>query len=207
MSRTVIDVNRDPPGARSIRGRRRPSCARPTTLRRRAALSPGRSPTTPRSPAPRDLFRPLSRRARGRDRAAARVVSARVVLYDAHSIRSRVPRLFDGELPRVQHRHQRRRHLRSRAGQRGDRSSVPRAAISHVVNGRFKGGWTTRHYGRPESGIHAIQMELACAAISTSRDAARPRQLAGALRSRPRRADAADAPARCSTACIDFART
>ncbi len=33
--------------------------------------------------------------------------------------------------------------------------------FSHVVNGRFKGGWTTRHYGRPDQGIHAIQMELA----------------------------------------------
>jgi formiminoglutamase len=30
-----------------------------------------------------------------------------------------------------------------------------------VLNGRFKGGWTTRHYGRPEDGVHAIQMELA----------------------------------------------
>ncbi|MDP5336606.1 MAG: N-formylglutamate amidohydrolase, partial [Paracoccaceae bacterium] len=30
-----------------------------------------------------------------------------------------------------------------------------------VVNGRFKGGWTTRHYGRPAEGLHAIQMELA----------------------------------------------
>ena len=30
-----------------------------------------------------------------------------------------------------------------------------------MVNGRFKGGWTTRHYGRPEAGVHAIQMELA----------------------------------------------
>jgi formiminoglutamase len=30
-----------------------------------------------------------------------------------------------------------------------------------VLNGRFKGGWTTRHYGRPEAGVHAIQMELA----------------------------------------------
>src|SRR5690606_22920386 len=29
-----------------------------------------------------------------------------------------------------------------------------------VVNGRFKGGWTTRHYGRPDRGVHAIQMEL-----------------------------------------------
>ena len=32
---------------------------------------------------------------------------------------------------------------------------------SHVVNGRFKGGWTTRHYGRPEARVHAVQMELA----------------------------------------------
>jgi formiminoglutamase len=34
--------------------------------------------------------------------------------------------------------------------------------FSRVTNGRFKGGWTTRHYGRPEDGVHAIQMELAC---------------------------------------------
>ena len=33
--------------------------------------------------------------------------------------------------------------------------------LSHVVNGRFKGGWTTRHYGRPADGVHALQMELA----------------------------------------------
>ena len=32
---------------------------------------------------------------------------------------------------------------------------------SSVLNGRFKGGWTTRHYGRPDAGLHAIQMELA----------------------------------------------
>ena len=35
------------------------------------------------------------------------------------------------------------------------------AGYSSVVNGRFKGGWTTRHYGRPAEGCHAIQMELA----------------------------------------------
>ena len=33
--------------------------------------------------------------------------------------------------------------------------------MSYVANGRFKGGWTTRHYGRPEDGLHAVQMELA----------------------------------------------
>jgi formiminoglutamase len=34
--------------------------------------------------------------------------------------------------------------------------------LSFVVNGRFKGGWITRHYGQPERGVHAVQMELAC---------------------------------------------
>ena len=33
--------------------------------------------------------------------------------------------------------------------------------LSTIVNGRFRGGWTARHYGKPETGIHAIQMELA----------------------------------------------
>ena len=35
-------------------------------------------------------------------------------------------------------------------------------AFSRVTNGRFKGGYITRHYGRPDAGIHALQMELAC---------------------------------------------
>jgi formiminoglutamase len=35
-------------------------------------------------------------------------------------------------------------------------------SFSWVTNGRFKGGWTTRHYGKPSEGVHAIQLELAC---------------------------------------------
>jgi formiminoglutamase len=40
---------------------------------------------------------------------------------------------------------------------------IVRGAVGHswVLNGRFKGGWTTRHYGRPSEGVHAVQMELA----------------------------------------------
>ena len=30
-----------------------------------------------------------------------------------------------------------------------------------VVNGRFKGGYITRHYGRPAAGVDAVQLELA----------------------------------------------
>jgi formiminoglutamase len=83
------------------------------------------------------------------------------ILYDCHSIRSHIPHLFEGRLPDFN------------IGTAGGTSCAPaiEAAVqavcaraqgySHVVNGRFKGGWTTRHYGRPSDGIHAIQMELA----------------------------------------------
>jgi N-formylglutamate deformylase len=42
------------------------------------------------------------------------------------------------------------------------RAYLRRTGLSLVVNGRFRGGYTTRHHGRPETGVHAIQMELAC---------------------------------------------
>lgn len=83
-----------------------------------------------------------------------------VVLYDAHSIRSRIPRLFDGELPLF--------NIGTDGGrtcaavlQQAVYDACARSGLPTVVNGRFRGGWTTRHYGDPERGIHAVQMELA----------------------------------------------
>ena len=84
----------------------------------------------------------------------------RVVLYDCHSIRSVIPRLFPGELPVF--------NIGSNDGKSCDPVLTERVASlcaasrwTHVVNGRFKGGWITRSYGRPADGVHAIQMELA----------------------------------------------
>ena len=83
------------------------------------------------------------------------------ILYDCHSIRSLVPYLFEGQLPDF--------NIGTNNGLTCD-AIVEAKVVSccaedehftHVVNGRFKGGWTTRHYGKPESGYHAIQMELA----------------------------------------------
>ncbi len=82
------------------------------------------------------------------------------ILYDCHSIRSHIPFLFPGTLPDF--------NVGTNLGTTCD----PRieAAVydlcvasgrTHVLNGRFKGGWTTRHYGQPGTGVHAIQMELA----------------------------------------------
>jgi N-formylglutamate deformylase len=84
-----------------------------------------------------------------------------VVLYDAHSIRSRAPRLFDGELPQF--------NIGTNSGAACDptltaavEAACDAAGLSRVTDGRFKGGWITRRYGQPERGVHAVQMELAC---------------------------------------------
>ncbi len=82
------------------------------------------------------------------------------LLYDCHSIRSHVPMFFSGALPDF--------NIGTNDGRACDKSFEQIAAkicenvppYSSVTNGRFKGGWTTRHYGRPAENLHAIQMEL-----------------------------------------------
>ena len=83
------------------------------------------------------------------------------LLFDAHSIASVIPRLFDGRLPDLN------------LGTNGGESCAPALSdrlvacceqqqqFTHVLNGRFKGGYITRAYGRPEQQQHAIQLELA----------------------------------------------
>ena len=82
------------------------------------------------------------------------------IVYDCHSIRSRIPYLFEGTLPDLN------------IGTDEGRTCSPdlqtlihkfaaSSSYSTVLNGRFRGGWTTRHYGQPQNGVHAIQMEIA----------------------------------------------
>ena len=82
------------------------------------------------------------------------------VLFDAHSIKSELPWLFEGQLPHMN------------LGTVEGRSCAPalrdelaavfaaQSAFSHVVDGRFKGGHITRHFGRPQQGVHAVQLEM-----------------------------------------------
>ena len=92
--------------------------------------------------------------------ARARAAHGYAVLFDCHSIRSRIPYLFEGALPDL--------NVGTNSGASCDPSlekAVSRACeqsdnYSHVVNGRFKGGWTTRAYGQPYDNVHAIQLEL-----------------------------------------------
>jgi N-formylglutamate deformylase len=85
----------------------------------------------------------------------------RVVLWDAHSIASKVPRFFEGRLPDLNF---------GTADGKSCSQGLEGAMIklvdsqdqfSFVFNGRFKGGHITRHYGNPAGGVHAIQLEMA----------------------------------------------
>lgn len=103
------------------------------------------------------------------------------LLWDAHSIPSRVPSLFDGELPVL--------NLgsfdRASAG-RGIIDAVAAVAGSSgyefVCDGRFKGGYITRHYGAPASGVHALQLEIAQRAYMDERNGEYDKSKADRLR-------------------------
>jgi formiminoglutamase len=100
--------------------------------------------------------------------ARLRSLHPNILLWDCHSIRSEIPYLFTGRLPDFN------------IGTADGASCDPGITlITHdgcsatidfttVLNGRFKGGWTTRHHGRPRDGVHAIQMELAQATYLSS---------------------------------------
>lgn len=158
QSRYVIDVNRDPSGQSLYPGQ--------TTT----GLIPGTTfdnvPIWETPPGPAEVAHWLEHVHRPYHAALvaeiARVKAQHgvVVLYDCHSIRSQVPWLFPGTLPDLN------------IGTYDGTTCAPEveqavvdiaAASGHswVLNGRFKGGWTPRSYGRPETGVHAIQMELA----------------------------------------------
>jgi formiminoglutamase len=169
MSRTVIDVNRDPSGASLYPGQATTGLCPTTTfdgepLYRRA--EPDAAEIARRRTA---YFEPFHTALRAElDRLRAR--HSKVVLYEAHSIRSHVSRLFEGELPQF--------NIGTNSGASCDpalaaavEAACDATPWSRVTNGRFKGGWTTRHYGRPQDGVHAIQMELACRGYMDEPDA------------------------------------
>ena len=163
ISRAVIDVNRDPSGASLYPGQATTELC-PTTTFDGDPLYAGAAPDAAEISQRRARWFDPYHAALAAELARLRAVHPRVVLYDAHAIRSRIPRLFDGELPNFS--------IGTNSGASCAQElteAVVEASLfqqcdgdwTGVVNGRFKGGWTTRHYGNPDRGVHAIQMELA----------------------------------------------
>jgi formiminoglutamase len=93
--------------------------------------------------------------------ARVRAAHGVAILYDCHSIRSRIPFLFDGVLPDFNIGTADGTTCAAQVQDAVAKICSRAEGYSHILNGRFKGGWTTRHYGRPAQGWHALQMELA----------------------------------------------
>jgi N-formylglutamate deformylase len=92
---------------------------------------------------------------------AARRRHGYALLIDAHSIRSHVPRLFEGRLPDINIGTDDGRACAPALRARVQQLLFAQGTFSHVLDGRFKGGYITRHYGEPLAGVHAVQIELA----------------------------------------------
>ena len=159
VSRAVIDVNRDPSGESLYPGMATTELC-PTTTFDGDPLYRSFDPEDDEIDWRRRTFFDPYHAALAAEIARLREVHPRVVLYDAHSIRSQVPRLFEGELPQF--------NLGTNGGATCDPALeaalvtvCEQSGQTWVANGRFKGGWTTRHYGAPAIGVHAVQMELA----------------------------------------------
>jgi N-formylglutamate deformylase len=82
------------------------------------------------------------------------------LLFDGHSIRSELPWLFDGRLPALNLGTADGASCAPAITERLGALLAGQTRFSQVVNGRFKGGYITRHYGQPQQGVHAVQLEM-----------------------------------------------
>ncbi|MBB4122847.1 N-formylglutamate deformylase [Martelella radicis] len=159
--RYVIDANRDPAGVSLYPGQNTTGLVPETDFDGVAIWKDGEAPDEADIAERLEAFHRTYHAALAAELERVRQEHGIAILYDCHSIRSHIPFLFEGKLPDF--------NIGTNLGVTC--ASEFEAAVlgvvsladgyDHAVNGRFKGGWTTRHYGKPETGIHAIQMELA----------------------------------------------
>ncbi len=159
-SRYVIDLNRPPEDSNLYPGQDTTGLCPRDTFRREPLYLDGGAPDA--AEVQRRLaayWQPYHSQLRAElERLLAQ--HGKVVLWDAHSIASVLPRFFEGKLPDL--------NFGSADGASCDPAlseavaAVARADERYTValNGRFKGGHITRHYGRPEQGVHALQLEM-----------------------------------------------
>ncbi len=159
-SRYVIDLNRPPDGANLYPGQDTTGLCPAETFDGEPLYADGTAPSDDVVARRLETYwRPYHEKITAElDRLKARYGIA--LLWEAHSIRSHVPRLFEGRLPDLN------------LGTAGGASCAPglaeklaavandAAGYSAVLNGRFTGGYITRHFGRPGEGVHAVQLEI-----------------------------------------------
>ena len=160
-SRYVVDLNRPPDDVSLYPGQSTTGLCPIDTFNNRPIYVPGNEPTTREIAQRIETFWRPYHATLAAELSRLKALHGSALLWDAHSIQSRVPRFFSGELPHFN------------LGTADHQSCAPGLAeqlaavirkngtYSWAVNGRFKGGYITRHYGQPENGVHAVQLEMA----------------------------------------------
>lgn len=158
-SRYVVDLNRDPSGSSLYPGARTTALVATETFEGEPLYAPGDEPNDDEVRVRRALCFDPYHEALENELRRIKAAHGHALLLDAHSIWGRLPLLFEGELPEI--------NLGTNAGRSCDPGLI-RAAVgavasspfSHVLDGRFKGGYITRRYGAPSDAVHALQIEL-----------------------------------------------
>lgn len=160
FARHVIDLNRPPEDTSLYPGQDVTGLLPLDTFRKQPLYQRGRAPDAAEAQERRARYWQPYHDALRTELERLRAIHGAVVLWDAHSIASVMPRFFDGRLPDLN------------LGTADGHACAPalqatveavcaaQTQFTHVSNGRFKGGHITRHYGRPEDGIHALQLEM-----------------------------------------------
>ena len=159
--RYVIDANRDPAGVSLYPGQNTTMLCPTTDFDGKSIWREGYAPGAAETERRRREFHVPYHKALAEQIARIKAVHGFAILFDCHSIRSNIPFLFDGTLPVFNTGTNDSKTCHFAIEQAVVDVCEETDAHSHILNGRFKGGWTTRHYGNPQSGVHAIQMELA----------------------------------------------
>ena len=159
-SRYVVDLNRPPDGSNLYPGRDTPRLCPIDTFHSEPLYREGEPDEDEIARRVYRVWHPYHRRI-AREVARVKAEHGIALLWDAHSIVSVAPRLFDGRLTDF--------NLGTADGASCDPELAQSLAVAlsrhsgytSVLNGRFKGGYITRHYGNPAGGVHAIQLEMA----------------------------------------------
>ncbi|MFO1415244.1 MAG: N-formylglutamate deformylase [Burkholderiales bacterium] len=160
-SRYVVDLNRDPSGAVLYAGADNTEVCPTRTFADEPIYADHRGPDATEIEARiAEHFEPYHR-VLGTEVERVHARHGYAILLDGHSIRSEVPRFFAGRLPDLNLGTADGASCAGRLETAAAQVLAAAAGFTHVVNGRFKGGWITRHYGRPTVGVHALQLEMA----------------------------------------------
>lgn len=161
VHRYVIDVNRDPSGKSLYPGQNTTTLCPTIDFNGDPIWNAQNYPDAAEIARRKKSFYDPYHIALSAELERVRAIHGFVILYDCHSIRSQIPYLFDGILPDFNIGTNDGTSCSAQISDAVMELCCAASGYKTILNGRFKGGWTTRHYGRPNEGIHTIQMELA----------------------------------------------